>query len=119
VQAAWHPQPANETVEDVAGGFAFRASVEASEACARLFEKPTPQRRQQALEGVARATGRIDTALEAEDIDDAERAALKRGRVALHLLRTLLLDDETFATVSAIENPVATAPAAPGASNAA
>jgi segregation and condensation protein B len=27
-------------LEHVAGGFAFRASVEASEACARLFEKP-------------------------------------------------------------------------------
>ena len=27
-------------LEHVAGGFAFRAAVEASEACARLFEKP-------------------------------------------------------------------------------
>ena len=97
-----------------------RAALHASvRGLARLFEKPTPQRRQQALEGVARATARIETALEAEDIDDAERGALKRGSVALHLLRTLLLDDETFATVSAIENPVATAPAAPGASHAA
>jgi len=88
-------------------------------ALARLFEKPTQQRREQALEGVARATGRIEAALEAADVDAAERAALKRGRVALHLLRTLLLDDETFATLSAVENPAAAAATASGATHAA
>jgi uncharacterized membrane protein YccC len=78
-------------------------------ALARLFEKPTPQRREQALEAVARATARIETALHDSGIDAAERAALKRGRVGLHLLRTVLLDDETFNTLSAAENPDAAA----------
>jgi len=98
-------------------GVGSRAALHACvRSLARLFEKPTQQRREQALEGVARATSRIETALEADDIDAAERAALKRGRVGLHLLRTLLLDDETFATLSSVENPVI---AAPGASHAA
>ena len=83
---------------------------------ARLFEKPSEQLRRQALEGVTRATDRIETAMQAEGLDTAERTGLRRGRVGLHLLRTLLLDDETFRTLSAVENP---AIAAPGASHAA
>ncbi|MFI4979025.1 MAG: hypothetical protein ACHQIO_01625, partial [Nevskiales bacterium] len=79
---------------------------------ARLFEKPTEQRRRQALEGVDRAAARIETALQAEGIDAAERAGLKRGRVGLHLLRTLLLDEETFRMLSAVENPAIAAPGA-------
>ena len=98
-------------------GVGSRAALHACvRSLARLFEKPTQQRREQALEGVARATARIEMALEATDIDAAERAALKRGRVGLHLLRTLLLDDETFATLSSVENPVI---ATSGASHAA
>ena len=76
-------------------------------AVARLFEKPTEQRRKQALDGVDRAAGRIDHALHEHGIDNAERAALKRGRVGLHLLRTLLLDDETYRTLSSVENAIA------------
>ncbi len=78
-------------------------------ALARLFEKPTQRRREQALEGVARATARIEAALQAADADSAERAALKRGRVGLHLLRTLLLDDDTFTTLSEAESPASPA----------
>ncbi len=101
-------------------GVGSRAALHACvRALARLFEKPTAQRREQALEGVARATSRIETALEADDIDQAERAALKRGRVGLHLLRTLLLDDETFATLSSVENPVTASASGSGASHAA
>ena len=88
-------------------GVGSRAALHACvRALARLFEKPTQRRREQALEGVARATGRIEAALEAADVDPAERAALNRGRVGLHLLRTLLLDDGTFLTLSAADNPV-------------
>lgn len=78
-------------------------------ALARLFEKPTQRRREQALEGVARATARIEAALQAAYADSAERAALKRGRVGLHLLRTLLLDDDTFTTLSEAESPASPA----------
>ena len=101
-------------------GVGSRAALHASvRALARLFEKPTAQRRQQALEGVTRATGRIETALQAEDIDQAERDALKRARISLHLLLTLLLDDETFATLSSVEYPETAAVSAPGATHAA
>lgn len=80
-------------------------------AVARLFEKPTPQRRRQALEGVERAAGRIDHALHEHHIDSAERAALQRGRVGLHLLRALLLDDQTYSTLSSVETALAAPPA--------
>jgi uncharacterized membrane protein YccC len=76
-------------------------------ALAQLFEKPTQQRRQRALEGVERATSRLEAAQTEAGDDPAERAGLKRGRVGLHLLRTLLLDDDTFNTLSAAEHPVA------------
>lgn len=72
-------------------------------AVARLFQKPDRLRRAQAVEGVARAAARINHALEEPGIDAAEREALRRGRVGLHLLRTLLLDDETYETLSAVE----------------
>jgi uncharacterized membrane protein YccC len=72
-------------------------------AVARLFRKPDALRRAQAVEGVARASARIEHALAESGIDEAERAALQRGRVGLHLLRTLLLDDETYQTLSAVE----------------
>lgn len=72
-------------------------------AVARLFQKPDALRRAHAVEGVARAAARIEHALGESGLDSAERAALMRGRVGLHLLRTLLLDDETYETLSAVE----------------
>jgi uncharacterized membrane protein YccC len=72
-------------------------------AVARLFQKPDALRRAHAVEGVARAAARIDHALGESGLDQAERAALMRGRVGLHLLRTLLLDDDTYQTLSAVE----------------
>jgi len=76
-------------------------------AVARLFQKPNALHRAHALEGVARAAARIEHALGESGLDLAERAALQRGRVGLHLLRTLLLDDDTYQTLSAVEAAVA------------
>lgn len=75
---------------------------------ARLFEQPTPERRARALDSTARAAERIELALQDAGIDRAERRALQRGRVGLHLLRTLLLDDETYEALSAVEREAIT-----------
>jgi uncharacterized membrane protein YccC len=76
-------------------------------AVARLFRKPNALHRAHAIEGVARAAARIEHALGESGLDAAERAALLRGRVGLHLLRTLLLDDDTYETLSAVEAAIA------------
>jgi len=72
-------------------------------AVARLFRKPNALCRAHAVEGVARAAARIEHALGESGLDQAEHAALLRGRVGLHLLRTLLLDDDIYQTLSAVE----------------
>ncbi len=88
-----------------------RASLNAAlRTVARLFEKPEPRRRQQALAGIAGAEARIDQALAATDLEPDERQALDRGRAALHLLRGLLLDDDSYRALSSVELPPTTDP---------
>ncbi len=88
-----------------------RASLNAAlRTVARLFEKPEPRRRQQALAGIAGAEARIDQALAATDLEPDERRALDRGRAALHLLRGLLLDDDSYRALSSVELPPTTDP---------
>ncbi|GAC1620096.1 MAG: FUSC family protein [Nevskia sp.] len=90
-----------------------RATLNASvRAIARVFEQPTPQRRSRALESLARAAERIDSALRDSGSDAAERAALHRGRVGLHVLRTLFLDDESFEALSSVEQALLREPGA-------
>jgi len=72
-------------------------------AVARLFERPDARRRIKALDGIKHAETLIELALHDRDIDTGERAALRRGRVALHQLRSLLSDDQSFASLSAVE----------------
>ncbi|WP_022976663.1 FUSC family protein [Nevskia ramosa] len=86
-------------------------------AVARLFQKPDPRRRQQALAGIDSAGARIDQALDASDHDADERQALNRGRTALHLLRGLLLDDDSYAALSSLESSLET-PSLQGAADA-
>ncbi|MDR3415041.1 MAG: FUSC family protein [Nevskia sp.] len=85
-----------------------RAALHAGlRAQARFFSKPTPQRRAQALDGILRVRGRIETALEQHGLDAPERAALRRIHIGLHQLRSLLLDEETYEALSAVERAAA------------
>lgn len=80
-----------------------RASLSAAvRAVARLFEKPDARRRRQALDSLRLAGERIDQAL-AAGAETGERQALGRGRTALHLLRGLLLDDDSYRALSSVE----------------
>jgi uncharacterized membrane protein YccC len=83
----------------IGGRAALRAGVRA---VARLFEKPTPQRRARAIEGVSDVMLRVADA--AQQAAGGERQALLRCRAGLHLLRVLLLDDEAYAAFAEIEN---------------
>ncbi len=87
---------------------------------APVREAPTQQRREQALGGRgARHQQDRDGAGGRRYRPRPSAPPCKRGRVGLHLLRTVLLDDETFATLSSVENPATASLAGPGASHAA
>ncbi|MBL6752308.1 MAG: FUSC family protein [Nevskia sp.] len=76
---------------------------------AQFFERPVPARRLRALDSLALTAARVDAML-AFAPQGAGSDALRRARTSLHVLRILLLDDETCTVLSAVEDPAAVAP---------
>jgi uncharacterized membrane protein YccC len=74
---------------------------------ARFFALPTAQHRAAALDSVTLAAARVDAELAFAAAPAARRAALLRARASLHVLRILLLDEEIFGVLAAVEEPAA------------
>ena len=86
---------------------ASRSSLHAAvRGVARLFARPDARRRQQALAAIDSVDLRLEQTLAIETLDDVDRQALQRGRSALHLLRGLLLDEQSHAALSPRERTV-------------